>query len=159
MSLSQRPCPTASSRRRYVLAIFLLLFLTHCAKEWRRPSPPKDIRRPVPPQEDVLDTNPKRNASQAIVQVGLRQFYNENYDQAERSFQEAINIDVTNPNAYFFLAKTKTKNKKYEEALGLLEKTESLAFENKNLLEQIDILREEVKNLQQETEETDPNYF
>lgn len=80
--------------------------------------------RPPPPPSAAL--SPKREASQKIVQMGEEYLQKGLIDKALHTFQEAVNVDSENGVAYFFLAKALYEAKAYEDALGLLDRADSL---------------------------------
>ena len=71
---------------------------------------------------------------------------NSDFDSAENSFQEAINIDPTNGIAYYYLAKVKYETAFFQQAMGILDKAEDLLSASKEWMEAISILRDLIKS-------------
>ncbi|MBI2091552.1 MAG: tetratricopeptide repeat protein [Deltaproteobacteria bacterium] len=94
----------------------------------------------------TLAATPKAKASSTLLEDGRREFAQENFEAAERSFQEAINIDPANGIAYYYLAKTKYAQGQFEQASGVLDKAEELLAGSKEWMEAISILREMISH-------------
>jgi len=69
-----------------------------------------------------------------------------NLQKAKGIFQEAVTVDSTNGVAYYYLAKTRFQLKQHEEALGILDKAESLLGSADDWLEAIGLLRSQIQD-------------
>ncbi|MDO8494065.1 MAG: tetratricopeptide repeat protein [Deltaproteobacteria bacterium] len=113
-----------------------------CAKQ-----PSKKLPAPPPGQELPTDLqtptslppplHPKREASQRIVQDGLRSMEQGEFEKASQTFQEAINVDSRNGVAYFYMSQALFKMHQTEDARGLLDRAESLLRDQPHWLEKI----------------------
>lgn len=61
-----------------------------------------------------------------MVKIGEEYLARGSLDKAIQTFQEAINVDFENGVAYYFMAKALFLAEVYEDALGLLDRAESL---------------------------------
>jgi len=97
-----------------------------------------------PPEKREVNI-PKRKASAQLVEKGIAAMNAENLEKAERYFHEAINVDTTNGIAYFYLAKVLFENDRPDEALGFLDKAQSLVEEDDDYWhEQIELLQNKI---------------
>lgn len=106
---------------------------------------PKEIIRttPTPPPA----TSPSMRASARLVEDGRRKLADGDFENAEHTFQEAINIDPNNGIAYYYLAKARYELAKYDTALGVLDKAEGLLTGSKEWVEAIGELRKLIHSL------------
>ena len=110
--------------------IFLLLVcvFASCAKGKKPPThskPPVDSRSTPVGASDGEDTA-ERMASEAIVDDGQRALQHGLYDNAADLFQQAVTVDPTNGEAYYYLALARVRSGEYGEAEGLIEKADQL---------------------------------
>ncbi|MDZ4224290.1 MAG: tetratricopeptide repeat protein, partial [bacterium] len=103
---------------------------------------------PLPKGPEAL--SPKREASQNMIRVGEHYLEQGNVDKATQTFQEAINIDPENGVAYYYLSKGLSQKQAYDDALGVLEKSETLLGRYPEWVA-------EVKRLRAQIEETKAN--
>jgi tetratricopeptide (TPR) repeat protein len=89
----------------------------------------------------TLAATPKGKASGKLLEEGRRQLAQGDFEAADHSFQEAINIDPTSGIAYYYLAKAKYEQGQLEQASGVLDKAEELLAGSKEWMEAISILR------------------
>lgn len=100
----------------------------------------------IPEETQYASTSsPARSASMNMVAKGKILFDAGKYDKALSIFQEAVVIDSTNGIAYYHLAKTRSVLSQYEEALGILDKAESLLSSSAEWKEAIDLLRTQIQ--------------
>lgn len=104
----------------------------------------KEVKRPEQKQFAAV-SNPARKASMNMVQKGKAFINDEKYNKAVGAFREAIIIDSTNGIAYYFMSKARFYLEQYEQALGILDKAESLLASSEQWTEAITILRTEIE--------------
>lgn len=102
------------------------------------------MMRPAESQFAMVST-PARSASMDMVAKGKKQLAIDKYDKALGLFQEAVIIDSTNGVAYYFLAKTRFYLNQHEEAMGILDKAESLLAGTEEWMEAIALLRTQIQ--------------
>lgn len=107
-------------------------------------SAPKEIMRPENTQLAAINT-PARNSSMGMIGKGKKLYDSEKYEKALGVFQEAIIIDSTNGMAYYYMAKTRYALSQYEEALGILDKADSLLGSMDEWKEAISLLRSQIE--------------
>lgn len=61
-----------------------------------------------------------------MVEAGLEYLSAEKIGEAIQSFQEGANIDPNNGHAYYFLGLALYRNRQFNDALGVLERAETL---------------------------------
>lgn len=93
----------------------------------------------MPKAPEVL--SPKREASQRILLLGQGYLDQGDLDRASQTFQEAINVDQENGIAYYYMAKVMYQKKEYDDALGLLEKGETLLQPYPEWVDEVERLR------------------
>ncbi len=81
-----------------------------------------------------------------MVAKGKKQLDNGNLQKAKGILQEAVTVDSTNGVAYYYLAKTRFQLKQHEEALGILDKAESLLGSSDEWTEAIGLLRSRIQD-------------
>jgi len=108
------------------------------------PKPRMEVikQEPKPP---AMNATPKARASSKQVETGKIKFYDNAYEDAQRAFQQAINIDPENGIAYYYLARTKYELGNYQQALGVLDKAETLLQGSSEWEETIKALREMIE--------------
>ncbi len=137
-------------RMAYGVICFLVAFtLIACAKEPAKRPEAKKERSPVEeqvrkPKAPPIIYTPQRKASDRIVAKGKAQLENENYERALQLFQDAVNVDSANGEAYYYLALAQVKMEQNHLALGLLDKAEALLQHEPIWLEKIQNLRQEI---------------
>lgn len=145
--------------KRQALIILLLFFVTSCAT-WEgrghggKGAPQqrggagktvsKEVKKPEEGQFAVV-SSPARSASIDMVAKGKQSLAAGKYEKALGIFQEAVIIDSTNGVAYYYLAKTRFNLGQNEEALGILDKAESLLSSADEWMEAITLLRQQIK--------------
>jgi len=140
---------------RYISFIALILviascMLTGCATKGpshkripagKKPAR-KDVIRPAEQQQATpVAATPKGVASQRLVENGLTLLDRKNYDLAAVRFQDAINVDPRNGQAYYYLALADFYLEQYDAAVGLLDKAETLLGNDDRWVERIENLR------------------
>lgn len=105
---------------------------------------PKEIIRPEPKEFASIQT-PQRAASQQLINKGKDYLAAGNFDMAARTFQDAVSVDSSNGIAYYYLAKTRYHLKQYDQALGVLDKAESLLTNSAEWIETVSALRNEIQ--------------
>lgn len=95
--------------------------------------------------EPVGPVKPVRAASQKLVDEGQKFLDGAEYERALYKFEEAINIDPSNGEAYYYMAKTQAELGANDEADGLLDKAESLLGSRAPWGERIASLRQEIR--------------
>lgn len=85
--------------------------------------------------------SPKRLASMEIIEQGKLSLKQRDFDKALQAFQEAAMVDGTNGIAYYYLARTRYELHQWTEALGLLERAESLLGDSDEWLHNVAELR------------------
>lgn len=93
----------------------------------------------------VYATTPKSRASSKMVETGRGHLAAGNFSDAERVFQDAVNVDPNNGIAYYYLAKTKFELGQFVPANGLLDKAEALLAGSEEWTEAVEVLREMIK--------------
>ncbi len=136
-----------------ILSHFFLIFLIcfifiscPAKKPIKKPTKPqaeKPVEITTPPSAPETLT-PQRRASNKLVQKGIIELDKNNYVLAIQIFQEAINIDATNGEAYYYLALTNNYLGEKNTALGLLDKAESLLNNDPSWIEKIEALRSDI---------------
>lgn len=106
----------------------------------------KDVIRPDEKQVASSAGTPARSASTSLVSKGKRSLDEGDYAKALNTFKEAILIDSTNGVAYYYMAKTQFMLQNYDQAMGILDKAESLLQNSDEWLEAIKTLREQIRN-------------
>ena len=106
---------------------------------------PKEVQRPSETQFAAV-SSPARSASMNMVAKGKKQLDNGNLQKAKGILQEAVTVDSTNGVAYYYLAKTRFQLKQHEEALGILDKAESLLGSSDEWTEAIGLLRSRIQD-------------
>ena len=141
------------------LILILLFLISSCAtwdsgpqsKKHRRDpgtpeerSVPKDIKRPAGPELAAMNT-PARKASMNMVASGKQQMNRGRFEKALGIFQEAVMVDSTNGVAYYYMAKSRFYLNQHEEAMGILDKAESLLGSSEEWMEATSLLRSEIQ--------------
>ncbi len=80
-----------------------------------------------------------------MIRVGEHYLSEGNLDKAVQTFQEAINIDTENGVAYYYLAKGLYQKQNYDDALGVLEKSEALLANYSDWVAEIKRLRNQIQ--------------
>ncbi|MDO8643916.1 MAG: tetratricopeptide repeat protein [bacterium] len=140
-----------------------------CAKEPRKgkPLPPKAPGKAKPaepslPTKPAPALTPKREASQKIVRLGENYLESNELDKAIQTFQEAINVDFENGIAYYFLAKAFYQKGDFDDALGVLDRAQSLLVDDEEWLNEVFRLRlliEEAKAAGPEQKPSDKDIY
>ncbi|MBI2346785.1 MAG: tetratricopeptide repeat protein [Deltaproteobacteria bacterium] len=107
----------------------------------------REIIRPVSPQLASLKT-PQRLASLEIVERGKAFLARREFDKALQMFQEAVTVDGTNGIAYYYLARVRYELRQWPEAMGLLERAESLLGDSPEWLANVEELRAIIRTAQ-----------
>ena len=76
-------------------------------------------------------------------------------DKAIHTIQESINIDPENGMAYYLLGKAYFQKKDFSQALGLLDKADSLLEDRLEAQQKVRELREAIQGAQNQPEESD----
>jgi len=76
-----------------------------------------------------------------LVVRGMDQMEDQSFDLAASTFRDAINVDTTNGVAYYYLASVYAALYKRDQALGLLDKAESLLSGDPEWMKKIEELR------------------
>lgn len=105
---------------------------------------PLEVKKPEG-ENLALTTSPQRTASLEVVAQGRGQLERGDRERAVQSFQEAITLDGTNGIAYYYLARTHYELGYAEQAMGLLERAESLLADADDWLVSIEALRETIR--------------
>lgn len=79
-----------------------------------------------------------------LVDRGRALLETEEFDRAAASFRDAINVDVSNGVAYYWLAFAEARLGESQAALGLLDKAEALVGADNEWMGKIDELRAEL---------------
>ncbi|MFH1874329.1 MAG: tetratricopeptide repeat protein [Pseudomonadota bacterium] len=136
-------------RESIFLIIAFIFIFTACAKEVvkrpevkkKKPQVEEQARKPIVPPTVYT---PQRKASDRIVAKGKVQLENGNHEQALQLFQDAVNVDSANGQAYYYLALAHIKLDQNDAALGLLDKAEALLQHEPDWLEKIQDLRQKI---------------
>lgn len=115
-------------RKNKVITAFVLvlLFLFSCAKQEPK-SGHKQIDKDYTEQgeiqeQDLSEPTPESSAANSVVQNGIKEYNREEYEKAGRTFESAINMEPSNGEAYYWLAKTNFKMGDMENAKQFLYK-------------------------------------
>ncbi len=125
--------------KKYFLGFLLSFAVVSCAPK-QEPKVPKKIEstaesRPpemlpeVAPEEGDLVT-PERQASDALIDEGVRLESRGLYGRSADFFQEAVTVDPTNGAGYFHLASSHLKSGEYGDVEGLIAKARTLLDAN-----------------------------
>lgn len=104
----------------------------------------REVIRPTAPQFAAART-PQRLASAEIVEKGKQLLARREWDKALQLFQEAITVDGTNGIAYYYLARTRFALHQYVEAMGLLDRAESLLADSPDWMATVGELRAQIR--------------
>lgn len=148
-----------------IWCLVLCICLSGCAGTGQKPlqkklpvrSPATGVQHPPANKEIIraeqrplaVANTPRARASVNMVEEGRREMASGNFDNAERRFQEAINIDPGNGIAYYYLARAKFELGQYQQAAGVLDKAEGLLGGSPQWLEAVMTLREMIKERSQ----------
>lgn len=147
-----RPVCTSSGKGRKRLGILGLLsvlicslILASCAEKKpphkRIPRGRHEVIRPAEEERKAAEFTPQRAASQQLVENGLNHLDEKNYELAAVRFQDAINVDPRNGEAYYYLALSDYYLEQYDTAIGLLDKALSLLTGDEAWMEKIENLK------------------
>lgn len=132
---------------RRSLSCFLLLascfLFTACPKRppvRPTPPPPEEYRRPPLVYPHEVDT-PERRVALSLLVKGEAALEEDELEQAEYHFQEAIKIDPAYGPAYYWLARVKRELGAGAQAWDLLDRAELLMGDDPLWLKRIDKLR------------------
>jgi tetratricopeptide (TPR) repeat protein len=103
--------------------------------------PNKDVIRPADTQPAEQPVTAQNVASQKLVRDGLVLLDQKNYELAAVRFQDAINVDPRNGEAYYYLALADFYLEQYDESIGLLDKAKALLQNDDRWLERIENLK------------------
>jgi len=106
----------------------------------KRP-PEKDVIRPAETLPSERPVTPQGVASQKLIRDGLALLDQKNYELAAVRFQDAINVDPRNGEAYYYLALADFYLELYDESIGLLDKAKALLQPDERWLERIENLK------------------
>lgn len=127
MLISKKPSSEAPNPGSIVIRFFIFilcsLFLFACGPSVKRP--PRGSR-PVPVRAGGPSPAAERAASGSLVEQGQQALEEGRLDAAGDLFEQAIQIDPDNGPAYYYAALVQLKLGNAEEAMGFLEKAESL---------------------------------
>lgn len=110
------------------------------------PSAPKEIIRNEPKPLASASSTPQSRAATKLIDQGRQDLADGNFEKAERTFQEAINIDHNNGISYYYLAKAKYELQKYAAASGVLDKAEQLLAGSDEWLDAVNALRQMIQD-------------
>ena len=111
---------------RYIKAagfilVFLLIF--SCAKQTEKGKVTRDGRREIlTPIPSKRSSTPEYNATQRLVERGKREISHNRFEKATQTLEAAINIEPSNGEAYFWLAKANLMLGDSENAMQLLDR-------------------------------------
>ena len=150
---SSQKRPDKKGWRFLVLLFCLAFFAVGCPKKppetKSKPKRPRVVRPVPPPPKGPEALSPKREASQNMIDVGERYLGQGDLDKATQTFQEAINIDSDNGVAYYYLAKVMYQKSEYDDALGLLEKSEGLLGSYPEWVAEVARLKKQIEEAKQ----------
>lgn len=101
----------------------------------------KEVVRPVTERPAPAAATPQGAVAQSLVARGVTYLDQKNYELAAVRFQDAINVDPRNGEAYYYLALADFYLEQYDVAIGLLEKAMSLLGSDPLWAERIENLR------------------
>lgn len=145
----------------FLLGAIVVTCLTGCPKRPPETKPPEEkFRRPeiVQPEDE---TTPERQAAAELVNDGIAAVQDEDWEEAEWHFQEAIRIAPSYGPAYYWLARTKYALEQMTQAWNLLDKAELLIGQDPDWLDRIDQLRQAISDYQESqtpATENNPSY-
>lgn len=88
-----------------------------------------------PDQQNLaMIRSPKRDASLQVAELGRQQLAENKFEQAMKTFEEAITIDPSNGAAYYYLSRTHLLVGDTDKASGILDKAEELLAGDNNWL-------------------------
>ena len=135
----------------FLLAAVIATCLTACPKRPPEKKPPaEEFRRPeiVHPEDE---TTPERQAAAKLVNDGITALQDEDWEEAEAHFQEAIRIAPSYGPPYYWLARTKFAQEEMTQAWDLLDKAELLIGQDQEWLDRIDQLRQAISDYKEST--------
>ena len=140
-----------SGSRILILALAVILCLVFGACSFKKKPvkriptakrpPKKDVIRPADTQPVERPVTPQSTASQKLIRDGLVLLDQKNYELAAVRFQDAINVDSRNGEAYYYLALADFYLEQYDESIGLLDKAKALLLHDQRWLERIENLK------------------
>lgn len=134
----------------------LIFLAAGCAKERPRRTP-EEVSIPTRPAPSVSESlSPKREASQRIVQIGKNYLEAGDDDKAVQTFQEAVNIDPENGVAFFFMSLGLYRLHLFDDALGILERADTLLAPYSDWHEEVVRLRYSIEASKAEEQEKGP---
>jgi tetratricopeptide (TPR) repeat protein len=89
------------------------------------------------PDMSFENQNPKRKASLQITQEGFRESNNGYYIKAVKRYEQAIDIDSSNPYAYYYYGVARYGMKEYEQSVRLLDEARTKFGKNELWLSKI----------------------
>ena len=90
-------------------------------------------------------SSPRRSASLEVVARGKEMMQRGAFDQALQTFQEAATLDGSNGIAYYYIARTHYELMNFEQAMGILDRAESLLAHSAAWLMSCDSLRDAIR--------------
>lgn len=134
-----------------ILVLLVSTGFLHCAREKPKSKPRRaparqTIQKPAPKPEEL--STPQREASSRILEIGEQELAVGDLDKAIHTIQESINIDPENGMAYYLLGKAYFQKKDFSQALGLLDKADSLLEDRLEAQQKVRELREAIQGAQ-----------
>lgn len=121
---------------RWFFGFLLIVFALGCAKELPEWKGPPD-REKAFPDMSFEDASPRRKASLKLTDEGFRESRGGMYVGAMKKFEQAIDIDPTNPFAYFHYGIARLNNKEYQQSIALLDEASEKFGRNERWLSRI----------------------
>jgi len=112
------------------------------------------ILKPIPPSDVGIGT-PARSASQKLVENGKLLFSEGKLNLAASSFSDAISVDSTNGQSYYYLALVYANLGRMNASLGILDKAEQLLGYDKKWEEKITQLRSDIQSKNADIQKND----
>lgn len=128
--------------------IFILVFgfLAACATTTAtHKTTSTTTKKHTPIYKRALETNEEKNNSSPalpLVSDGMDSLKNNNLDQAEWNFEQAINLDPDYGPGYYWLARVRYKLEQMDDAAGLLDKAAQLLKDSQIWLKRIEEFRD-----------------
>ena len=122
--------------KRIIIAIVLTIFAFSCAKQFPEWKGPPD-REEAFPDMSFQDSSPRRRASIALTKEGMDFARRGFYTNAMKKYEKAIDVDPTNPFAYFQYGVARYGTKQHDQSFVMLEEAADKFGDNKKWQSQI----------------------
>ena len=102
------------------VSIVVVLLISSCAL--RKPAPPRESFEEIAQKAE----GPARSASMRLIEEGRTELRQSRFERAANRFSKAIEIDASNPFAYFYLGVARYRVSRYSQAVELFGRASDL---------------------------------